>query len=383
MHRLIDIEPPLFQVLDQLRLGTPGDKGGPGHVLNLLVGTEKGSVADPVQKLQHCQEGIVFQGSPEHPELNGGVGQKIDAGVALPVALGVEQDVLGVLLQPISGGPLSKLAAGAAGEFQHLLPVLLEEIENPGDDFVLFLQGISKGSTVDVDMEAAGACLVGPVAQASGLVQDFLPGHVTAMVVQGHGMADNLKAFIQGAVMLAVGPFLSVVDQTKNLPGIAVVFSGAVNLQLHPEVPTALAKELRFRLVVIVMDFPGAGVVAVAGVAPGVVVIIIVVGVVLVDDPAAVFAGGVEAVKAGLAQVGVFVSGVAVGPDALTAPLAAGGFRVQAGTAQQLAVKLRQGLRRMQAAAGAAGNKIFQGDYLQNKDSPERQAPGFREIICG
>lgn len=30
-HRLIDIEPPLFQILDQLRLGTPGDKGDDGY----------------------------------------------------------------------------------------------------------------------------------------------------------------------------------------------------------------------------------------------------------------------------------------------------------------------------------------------------------------
>ena len=135
--------------------------------------------------------------------------------------------------------------------------------------------------------------------------------------------------------MLAVGPFLSVVDQPKNLPGVAVVLSGTVNLQFHPKVPAALAEELRFRLIVIVMDFPGAGVVAVAGVAPGlIVIVIIVVGIILKDDPAAVFAGGVVAVKTGLAQVGIFVAGVAVRPDALTATLAAGGFRVQAGAAQ-------------------------------------------------
>ena len=184
--------------------------------------------------------------------------------------------------------------------------------------------------------------------------------------------------------MLAVGPFLSVVHQLENLTGVAVVLSGAVNLQLYPEVPAALAEELRFRLIVIVMDFPGAGVAAVAGVAPGfIVIVIIVVGIILKDDPATVFAGGVVAVKAGLAQVGIFVAGIAVGPDTLTAPLAAGGFCVQAGTAQQLAVKLRQSFRRMQTAAGTTGNKIFQGDYLQNKDSPEQNAPGFREIICG
>ena len=184
--------------------------------------------------------------------------------------------------------------------------------------------------------------------------------------------------------MLAVGPFLSVVDQPENLPGVAVVLSGAVNLQLHPEVPAALAEELRFRLIVVVVDFPGTGVAAVAGVAPGlIVIVIIVVGIILEDDPAAVFTGCVVAVKAGLAQMSIFVSSVAVGPDALTAPLATGGFRVQAGTAQQGTVKLRQDFRRMQAAAGTAGNKIFQGDYLQNKDSPEQNAPGFREIICG
>ena len=184
--------------------------------------------------------------------------------------------------------------------------------------------------------------------------------------------------------MLAVGPFLSVVDQPKNLPGVTVVLSGTVNLQFHPEVPAALAEELRFRLIVIVMDFPGAGVAAVAGVAPGfIVIVVIVIGIILKDDPATVFAGGVVAIKAGLAQMGILVAGIAVGPDALTAPLAAGGFRVQAGTAQQGTVKFRQDFRRMQAAAGTAGNKIFQGDYLQNKDSPEQNAPGFREIIYG
>ena len=235
-----------------------------------------------------------------------------------------------------------------------------------------------------MDMETASACLVGSISQTSGLVQNLFPGHMLAVVVQGHGMADNLEALIQRAVVFTVGPLLSVVDQLENLTGVAVVFAGTVNFQFHPKVPAALAKELRFRLVVIVVDFPDAGVVAVAGVAPGFIVIaIIVVGIILKDDPATVFTGGVVAIKAGLAQVGIFVAGVAVGPDALTAPLAAGGFRVQAGTAQQLAVKLRQSFRRMQTAAGAAGNKIFQGDYLQNKDSPEQNAPGFREIICG
>ena len=67
--------------------------------------------------------------------------------------------------------------------------------------------------------------------------------------------------------MLAVGPFLSVVDQPKNLTGVAVVLSGTVDLQLHPEVPAALTEELRFRLIVIIVDFPGAGVVAMASVA--------------------------------------------------------------------------------------------------------------------
>ena len=233
-------------------------------------------------------------------------------------------------------------------------------------------------------MQAAGARLMGPVAQASGFVQNLFPGHMLAVVVQRHGVTDDLKALIQGTVVLAVGPFLAIVHQPENLTGVAVVLSGAVNLQLHPEVPAALTEELRFRLVVIVVDFPGAGVVTVAGVAPGlIVIVVIVVGIILKDDPAAVFAGGVVAVKAALAQVGILVAGAAVRPDALTAPLAAGGFRVKAETAQQGTVKLRQGFRRMQTAAGTAGNKIFQGDYLQNKDSPEQQAPGFREIICG
>ena len=162
-------------------------------------------------------------------------------------------------------------------------------------------------------METAGARLVGAIAQASGLVQNLFPWHMLAVVVQRHRVADDLKALIQGTVMLAVGPFLSVVDQPKNLTGVAVVLSGTVDLQLHPEVPAALTEELRFRLVVIVVDFPGTGVVTVAGVAPGlIVIVVIVVGVILKNDPAAVFTGGVVAIKAGLAQVGIFVAGVAV-----------------------------------------------------------------------
>ena len=162
-------------------------------------------------------------------------------------------------------------------------------------------------------METAGARLMGAIAQASGLVQDLFPGHMLAVVVQSHGVADNLEALVQGAVVLAVGPFLFVVNQLENLTGVAVVFSGTIDFQFHPKVPAALTEELRFRLIVIVVDFPGAGVVAVAGVAPGlIVIVIIVVGVILKDDAAAVFTGGVIAVKAGLAQVGIFVSSVAV-----------------------------------------------------------------------
>ena len=133
------------------------------------------------------------------------------------------------------------------------------------------------------------------------------------MIVQRHGVSHNLKPLLQRAVVLAVGPFLSVVDQPKNLPGIAVVFSGAVNLQLHPEVPAALTEELRFRLVVIVVYLSGAGVVAVAGVAPGpIVLVILVVGVILKDDAAAVFSGGVVGIKTGLAPMGIFVAGAAI-----------------------------------------------------------------------
>ena len=90
-----------------------------------------------------------------------------------------------------------------------------------------------------------------------------------AVVVYRHGITDDLKALIQGAVVLAISPFLSIVDQPENLPCIAVW------------------------------------------------------------------------------------------PDVLTAPLAAGGFLVQAGTTQQGTIKFRQIFRRIQAAAGAAENKIF------------------------
>lgn len=58
--------------------------------------------------------------------------------------------------------------------------------------------------------------------QTYSLVQNLFPGNMLAVVVYRHGIADNLKALIQGAIVLATGPFLSIVDQPENLPCIAV-----------------------------------------------------------------------------------------------------------------------------------------------------------------
>ena len=58
--------------------------------------------------------------------------------------------------------------------------------------------------------------------QTYSLVQNLFPGNMLAVVVYRHGIADDLKALIQGAIVLATGPFLSIVDQPENLPCIAV-----------------------------------------------------------------------------------------------------------------------------------------------------------------
>ena len=81
------------------------------------------------------------------------------------------------------GGTAVQLPLGPAAEFEELLPVLLKEVQPPGNGCLLVGISVPEGLPTHVDMEAAGAGLVGKVAHADGLPEEGLPGHFGAVVV--------------------------------------------------------------------------------------------------------------------------------------------------------------------------------------------------------
>ena len=134
------------------------------------------------------------------------------------------------------GGPAVQLPLGPAAEFEELLPVLLKEVQHPGNGCLLVGIGVPEGLPTHVDMEAAGAGLVGKVAHADGLPEEGLPGHFGAVVAEGHGMGHQFKAVIQGTVVLAVELGLALVGDGQEAAGVVAVLAGLVDLQLHAEI---------------------------------------------------------------------------------------------------------------------------------------------------
>ena len=95
---------------------------------------------------------------------------------------------------------------------------------------ILMFLGLSKGQAAHMDMKAAGPRLMAGVAQIHGSLADLLPGHLPELVVQGHGMGDDLKAIVQGAVVLAIDAALTgIIGESQNLRGILRVLAALVN----------------------------------------------------------------------------------------------------------------------------------------------------------
>ena len=143
--------------------------------------------------------------------------------------LGVIQDLHGLLLIAVTGCPLIQLVLGAAAEFQQLFPVLLEKVEDTGNGGVLLFLSLSKSQTTHMDMEATGPGLMAGVAQIHSSFADLLPGYLLELVAQGHGVRDDLKSLFQGAIMLAVDPFLFFVGDPQEFFGVGAVLPGSID----------------------------------------------------------------------------------------------------------------------------------------------------------
>ena len=84
----------------------------------------------------------------------------------------------------VASRPAVHLVLTAAGEPQEFVPVPLHEEQHPGDGLVLSIIGIAEGIPGHMNMQAAGARLVGEVAHGDGSLQHRLPGHLMQLEVQ-------------------------------------------------------------------------------------------------------------------------------------------------------------------------------------------------------
>ena len=293
-----------------------------------------GTVTDPVNKLQGGKDGVGFQGAPEHAELHRVCVLQIDAGVSAPVValLGKVQDLHGVLLIAVTGGPPLQLLPGTAAEFQQLLPVLFEEIEHPGNGGILLPFRGAEGSPAHMDVESAGSSPVAAVSHSYRFFADRLPGHGVQLSIQGHGVGYQLKALVQRAVVFDVQQGLALIGQLQQCPGVLAIFARLVHLQLYTKKPGPLSIEDGLRFIVVVMNGSVVGQCVEAGQTVGVFVVFIgipIVGRRVGNQGAAATADGVVGITAILAQGKVGSACVVAGPKPLSAMAADQSVKLQ------------------------------------------------------
>ena len=273
--------------------------------------------------------------------------------------LGMFQNFLGPVFVAIASGPAFQLSWGPAAELEKLLPMLFHEVENSGDGGFLFCLRFPEGLPADVNVKAAGLGLVGTVAQRAGCAQDFRPGHLFLVVLQTHGMRDQLEAVAEGTVVLTVEPLgKSDIGLGQNPAGVVTPLAAFVDLQLDSEVSGAGAVEDGFWFVVVALDHISVCFFQ-AGQAEGLIAVVQVVGVLTVDEAAALGAGHVALVVAGLTEGRVVISGVVSEPDPLAAAGAEGGFVLQALWADEPVVEWNEFIEIVDLTAELAGDFVF------------------------
>ena len=273
--------------------------------------------------------------------------------------LGVFQDLLGPVFVAIASGPAFQLSWGPAAELEKLLPMLFHEVENSGDGRLLFCLRFSEGLPADVDVEAAGLGLVGTVAKRAGCAQDFRPGHLFLVVLQAHGMRDQLEAVAEGTVVLTVEPLGETnVGWRQDLAGVVTPLAAFVDLQLDSEVPWTDAVKDGFWLVVVALDHVPVCFLQ-TGQAERLIAVVQIVTVLTVDEAATLGAGHVALVVTGLTEGRVVISGVVSEPDPLAAAGAEGCFVLQALWADEPVVEWDELIRVVDLTAELAGNFVF------------------------
>jgi len=179
------------------------------------------------------------------------------------------------------------------------------------------------------------------------------------MIRHGAGLGNQLKAVVQRAVMLSIEQLMVFVGNGQELFRICRKFAAFIDLQLDSEIPGTISIENRLRLVVVLVDSLVAGMfgVAVAAIG-GFLVVLQVIGIPVGKKHTAFRTGHILVFIAVMAEDDAVISLRLVPPDPVSAVITEGGFLIQTGRAQLLAVKEGTVFHRMLGTAAGADKGI-------------------------
>ena len=217
-----------------------------------------------------------------------------------------------------------------------------------------------------MSVQAAGARLVRGVAHLLQAGQHFGPGHLLAVVVQTHGMGDQLEAVLQTSIVLAIQGDGVAVRNTQHISGVVIILASTIYFKLHAEVTGAFAIEHRCGLEVVVPDCAATIDGMVAVVAKGIVVIfVLIIGILIADQTATIVADGVVMRVAGITQRSLAGAGIVLPPNALAAAGTDQGVLLQAVAAQILTTELSALSHGVDGASDFAGKGVIHNDSSQ------------------
>lgn len=288
-----------------------------------------------VDHLQCGDEGVVFEGASEQAKLNGVVVIEIDRNVsAVAAAFRFLQDLLAGLFKAESCTPSAHVVAASAAECEEFIPVLFHKEQDPADDIFLFCLIVAKGISVDVNVQTASRCLMRTVAHGNCLPKEFLPVHGFHVIIQCHGMGNDLKAVFQRTIRLDVNVFLMNVSNAFETGGVIVVLAAVIHFQFYAEVSLSVSVENGCGLVTVLFDLVLKLVKA-----------SFTVGQVAVpaddafrNDLSAGFAAVVVGIEAVLTKAGVFIRDAVLFPDRLAAVIAGNAVFLNTDIAEQFIV---------------------------------------------
>ena len=142
---------------------------------------------------------------------------------------------LGYSFVAVSGRPVLQLARCPAAELQQFLPVLLKEVEHPGNGAILLLDGSHRRRRGSLDMEPAGPDLMAPVPHGDRLPQDPLQGMFFWWNSRGHGMGHDPQIRHSKSRRTYSRPVPDPRWPSPESPGHSRCTLRSINLQLHPQ----------------------------------------------------------------------------------------------------------------------------------------------------